>query len=162
VKLPGNQSDCVGFTPAPRRLRGRAFTLLEVMIAVFVFFVSIFAILELVSQSLGMARSLSKNEPHAGILAAELALTNKLEEGSATGDFGDLFPNYSWTRNVTLYSTGGMFQVYFEVFKPGMSEPFSKQSVFLWRPESVAGAGSSLSTRTGVSAAPAKRLNAYP
>ena len=68
----------------PLRARGqRAFSLLEVMIAIGIFFVAVFAILGLVSSSLANARRLQRPIIDAGELAGELSLTNKLVEGSA-------------------------------------------------------------------------------
>jgi Tfp pilus assembly protein PilV len=120
----------------------RAFTLMEVMIAIFIFFVALFAILELVSQNLRIARGLYKNVPHAGMLAAELSLTNKLEESAGTsGDFGELYPGWSWDQQIALVSSNGLFQVDFKVYRPGGREAYSELSLLLYRPESVQGAG---------------------
>ena len=126
--------------------RGRhAFTLLEVMIAVFIFFTSIFAILELVSRNVTAARSLTQNVPTVGMLAAELTLTNKLEEGVAHGDFGSMYPGYSWSREIILAGTNGLFQVDFVVMRPAGygKEQDSTMSIFLYRPESAMGVGGS-------------------
>src|SRR5258708_6047325 len=67
-----------------------AFSLLEVMIAIAVFFVGVFAILALVSQSLDNARRLQRPTIDAGLLAAQLSLTNKLVEGTESGNLGNL------------------------------------------------------------------------
>jgi len=94
----------------------RAFTLLEVMIALMIFFMAIFAILGTVTRSLGAARSLQQKFPDIDALGAELIMTmktNKLEEGSADGDFGDLYPGYTWRRDINLKATNGLFQVDF-------------------------------------------------
>ncbi|MGI8967222.1 MAG: type IV pilus modification PilV family protein [Limisphaerales bacterium] len=111
-----------------------AFTLLEVMVAVAIFFMAIFAILELTTHSLKAARALKQSGPTAGMVAAELSMTNKLEEGSMTGDFGDLYPDYNWSRDIAIYGTNGMFQVDIIVFKH--SNPDSALSLLLYRPES--------------------------
>jgi Tfp pilus assembly protein PilV len=113
----------------------RAFTLLEVLIAMFIFFMAIFAILDLVAQNLRSARRIQPDSIDASSLAAELMLTNRLEEGSVTGDFGEMYPGYSWARDIYLVSTNGLFQVDFTVFRSGPSEE-SKMSIFLYRPES--------------------------
>jgi len=66
------------------RRRGReqrAFSLLEVMIAIGIFFMAAFAILGLVSSSLEYARRLQRPMVEAGAVAGELSLTNKLVEG---------------------------------------------------------------------------------
>ena len=94
----------------------RAFTLLEVMVALMIFFMAIFAILGTVTRSLGAARSLQQKFPDIDALGAELIMTmktNKLEEGSADGDFGDLYPGYTWRREINLKATNGLFQVDF-------------------------------------------------
>lgn len=116
------------------------------MIAVFIFFTCIFAILELVSRNVTAARSLTQNVPTVGMLAAELTLTNKLEEGVASGDFGAMYPGYSWSREIVLAATNGLFQVDFVVMRQGgySRNVDSAMSIFLYRPESVAGAGGGL------------------
>lgn len=124
---------------AEHRWRTEAFSLLEVMIAVFIFFMAVFSILELVSQNLRAARLLQLDGPNAGILAAELSLTNKLEEGTDNGDFGDLYPNYSWSRDIFEASSNGLFQVDFVVFKKSQID--STMSIMLFRPESAAKTG---------------------
>jgi type II secretory pathway component PulJ len=58
-----------------------AFTLLEVMIAVAIFFMATFSILALMSRCLSQARSLQPMQVDANMVVAELSLTNKLEEG---------------------------------------------------------------------------------
>ena len=94
---------------------GRAFTLLEVMVAIGIFCVAIFAILEVVTQNLRMARSLQHQQVDAGALAAELSLTNRLEEGSEQGDFGKMYPGCRWSREITEVASNGFFQVDFTV-----------------------------------------------
>src|SRR5206468_9215113 len=84
-----------------------AFTLLEVMIALTIFFLAIFTILGSVSRSLGAARSLQQKFPDISALVADLMLTNKLEEGTIEGDFGDLYPGYTWRRETYLKATNG-------------------------------------------------------
>jgi hypothetical protein len=115
---------------------------MEVMIALAIFFVAIFSILELVSQNLRAARLLQKPRVDIGSLAAELSLTNRLEEGSASGDFGELYPKCSWSRDIVQVSTNGLFQVDFTVVDMSVGQPVeSRLSIWLYRPESVVGAG---------------------
>lgn len=124
-----------------------AFSLLEVMIAMGIFFVSIFAILQLTSQNLAHARLLQRNEVDITTLAAQLTFTNRLEEGFDSGDFGEDFPNYLWSRNVTEVSSNGLFRVDFTVFEPTRSKrsPLSERhlTILMYRPES----GLNLGTR---------------
>ena len=116
------------------KTRPEAFTLLEVMIAVVIFFVATISILELLTQTVRAARSLSQNSPSAGMLAADLSLTNKLEEGFASGDFRPLYPSYSWEREIVSVATNGMFRVDFVVYLGKTAD--SRMSVLLFRPDS--------------------------
>jgi prepilin-type N-terminal cleavage/methylation domain-containing protein len=95
----------------------KGFTLLEVMIAMAVFFIVVFAVLGMVVQSLGAARALQVQRPDAGMLAAMLSLSNVLEEGFESGDFEDVFPDWAWERQIVEVGTNGLFQVDFRVFK---------------------------------------------
>ena len=74
--------------PAPPQRGG--FSLLEVMFAVVAFCTATFAILALVSQSLDTARRLQRPMVDAGLVASQLSLTNKLVEGTESGDLGEL------------------------------------------------------------------------
>lgn len=121
-----------------------AFTLLEVVIALSIFFIAMFAILDLTGQSLRTARALRQTTVTASTLAAELCLTNRLEEGAESGDFGDLYPGYTWTRDIKLWETAptnGMFQVDFTVYAHTgrKSRVESKMSILLFRPDSTQG-----------------------
>ena len=127
----------------------RAFTLMEVMIAIGLFCVAIFAILELTSRSLRAARGLQHTLVDASSLAAELSLTNKLEEGSEAGDFGDRYPNCSWERTITLMSTNGLFKVDFLVSQVVESRVVASQmSILLYRPDSTVGVSSGNTLRS--------------
>lgn len=117
-----------------RLRRTRAFTLLEVMIALAIFFMALFSILALVSQNLSAARSLNQMGPTAGMVAAELSMTNKLYEGTESGDFGELYPDHSWTRDIMIYGTNGLFEVNIAVLKKNDID--STLTILLFRPES--------------------------
>ena len=127
-----------------------AFSLLEVMIAMGIFFVAIFGILELTSQSLGAARRLQRNEVDITTLAAQLSLTNRLEEGFESGDFGDLNPDCLWSRTITEVSSNGLFRVDFSLHEPTRNRkaPMTERhlSILLYRPGS-AGGGLNLGNR---------------
>jgi Tfp pilus assembly protein PilV len=119
-----------------------AFTLLEVMIALGIFFMCAFAILQLVSGTLRNARALQQNEPDPGMLAAQLAITNSLSEGVESGDFGRIYPGYSWTRDVYAVGSNGIFQVDFAVaHRVGRSRVEDHLSVLFFRPNSPATVG---------------------
>ena len=113
------------------------FSLLEVMIALTIFFVAIFTILGSVSRSLGAARSLQQKFPDISALVADLMLTNKVEEGTGGGDFGDLFPGYTWTGYTNEIRTNGLFQIDFVIqSRKGRQLVEWTNSIYLWRPES--------------------------
>src|SRR5215212_11560946 len=100
----------------------RGFTLLEVMIAMAVFFIVVFAILGMVAQSLGAARALQRPQPDFSILASQIALSNVLEEGFEAGDFGDLgaeYGDYTWERQIIEVGSNGFFQVDFIITSSG-------------------------------------------
>jgi Tfp pilus assembly protein PilV len=123
-------------------MRGRtnqsAFTLLEVSIAMALFFMAVFAILALVAGTLRNARALQEPQVDASMLAAQLSITNKLSEDSDSGDFGDAYPNYTWTREIQEVGTNGLFEVDWTVYhhtRNGKGGE-SKMSALFWRPES--------------------------
>lgn len=119
-----------------------AFTLLEVMIAMAIFFIVTFAILNVVVQSLAAARALQIRHPDAGMLAAQLSLTNCLVEGSESGDFEDLFPNSYWERAITPAGSNSLWLVEFAVFdRSGKGKTAAEtMSVLMFKP-ACGGAG---------------------
>lgn len=128
--------------PIPRSKSVQAFTLLEVMIAMGLFFMAVFSILALISNGLRNARALQQSTVDAGMLAAELSLTNKLAEGFESGDFGDLYPNYKWGQEIVEVGTNGLFEVRFVItHNVGGRITESPMSILLFRPESTAGGG---------------------
>lgn len=126
------------FSPSPR-----AFTLLEVLIAMGLFFLAIFSILQLVSQNLRAVHSLRPTSVDVTMLMSDLMLTNKIEEGMSSGDFGDLYPGYAWTRDIYEVSSNGLFQVDVLVMRNGGGmNGESRTSMLLYKPESMMKAGS--------------------
>jgi general secretion pathway protein I len=119
--------------------RRSAFTLIEVMIALGIFFMAMFAILGLVSNSLRNARALQRKTVGCGMVAAELSLTNKLTEGLETGDFGDMYPDFNWTRDIYEVETNRLFQMDMIVQRRSGGAVESKMSILLFRPESPPG-----------------------
>ena len=96
----------------------------------------IFAILAMVSSMLRNARSLRRVELDAGMVAAQVCNTNKLYEGTESGDFGKLYPGYSWETATYEAETNGLFQVDIVVRRHGVPQPVDQMSIFLYRPES--------------------------
>ena len=104
----------------------RAFTLAEVLIAVGIFVVAIFAILQLVGQGLELVRVMQQQRPDMGALAAKTlvelpepdgtlatGLTEPLDEdfgGNGGGEF-TLYPDARWQRDImSLDATNGLYQ----------------------------------------------------
>ena len=133
------QSPARGATRATRANASSAFTLLEVTLAMAMLFAITFVLLQITSTNLRLAKVLQRTTIDASSLAAELCLTNKLEEGVETGDFGDLYPNHNWQREITLVGTNGLFECRFEVFNAKNSKPESELVVLLFRPDSSRG-----------------------
>jgi hypothetical protein len=116
------------------------FTLLEVMIAMFVFFIVVFAVLGLVVQSLGAARALQIHRPDAGMVAAMVFMSaTNLEEGATdSGDFEELgFPDYIWEWTSEPYATN-LWQVNITVSQKGRraQEVRDQLVIFKFEPKS--------------------------
>jgi hypothetical protein len=119
--------------------RRGAFTLMEVMIATGIFFMSVFVILALVSQSLANARRLQRPIVDAAMIASELSLTNQIVEEKQSGDFGDAYPGYTWTADINEVQTNKLFQADYVVQRSDNREVMQKMSVLFFRPQSPAG-----------------------
>ena len=76
------------------------FSLLEVMIAMAVFFIVVFAILGVVVQSLGAARALQQQHADCGMAAQMWWGSNTVEPGFYSGDFEGLVPGYTWEADI--------------------------------------------------------------
>lgn len=135
-------------SPAPRDLqrpclprRTAALSLIEVMIAMGIFFMVVFAILALVSDALRNARALQRTQGEApmGTLAAFLTLSNRLDEGFYSGDFGDLFPDHEYEFEV-IPITNSLVRVDLRVQGDTGSRPEeSSMSILLFLPNQPAG-----------------------
>jgi len=112
---------------------------MEVMIAMGVFFMSVFVILSLVSSSLQNARRLQRPMVDAAMIASELSLTNKIVEVNQSGDFGDAYPGYTWTADINEVMTNRLFQVDYVVQRSDNREVMQKMSILFFRPLSPAG-----------------------
>lgn len=124
--------------------RSNAFTLLEVAIASAVLAVALFAILTLCITNLRTARALGRIHVDPTSIAALLSITNRLEEGVESGDFGDLNPGYTWTRRISEYNFGqgsvsnGLYLVEIEVQGgTGPTPDKSGMQFLLYRPDST-------------------------
>jgi hypothetical protein len=134
----------VKIASAQHRRGSTAFTLLEVMIAVAIFFSCCFAILALVSRSLAGARSLEPIAMDARSAIAMLSLTNRLEEGPLPSEIVAAFetenPGYTIGGDILEERTNGLFRVNFIVggaSKGSTKGPVTMEaSILLFRPQS--------------------------
>jgi hypothetical protein len=106
------------------------------MIALGIFFMAAFSILALVSNTLRNARALQRVEVDIGMAAADIVKTNKLEEGSLSGDFGDTYPDWSWQAEAYEAGTNGLWQVDIVLNKRGMPKSADSISILVYSPES--------------------------
>jgi general secretion pathway protein I len=91
--------------PSAKRAASRqGFTLLEVMIAMAILATVLVTVFYSQSQSIAMANE-SRARTTLALLAqsrmAEIEGRQNLSTGQTSGNFGDDFPNYSWTTTVT-------------------------------------------------------------
>jgi len=124
--------------------RQRGFSLLEVMIAIGIFFMGVFAILGLVSTSLDNARRLQRPLVDGGAVASWLAVTNIFNEGTYTvnlGDvLGDAYNGYDCTYDVEEVGTNKLFRVGYVVQSTtGNHEIISSMTNLFYSPQSPAG-----------------------
>ena len=123
--------------------RRRAFSLLEVMIAAAIFFMAVFAILGLVSASLGNARRLQRPQVDASAVLAQFASTNILVEGTYDGELSDLlgdnYKEYRWTAEIVEVATNKLFSVECVVQQHYGQEIVSDLTTLLYRPQSPPG-----------------------
>jgi len=122
-----------------------AFTLMEVMIAIGVFCIGVFAILGLVAQVMRGARLLDKPMVDASAIASEIAQTNELVEATGlTGDLSDFLGNnykgYTYTYDITEEQSNRLFRVDLQLQSDAPGRPvISTMHVLFYRPQSPAG-----------------------
>jgi hypothetical protein len=110
-------------TVRPQKLARSGFTLLEVMIAVGILFMCLFAVLALTSNSLATARKIQQHRDldagsFVGYFYVQLANTNRIDEGDANIDLGDSFPGYKTALNCSLAGTNGLWDIEYRVADP--------------------------------------------
>ncbi|MSU43449.1 MAG: hypothetical protein EXS22_05360 [Pedosphaera sp.] len=106
----------------------QSFTLLEVVVAIAIFFTAIFAVLQLVSQNMSLARALQRKRPDLGTLAGRSLMDTNWSlggreapmdsdfESNPGGSAGSLFRRSRWERNALLIApnisqTNGLYRV---------------------------------------------------
>jgi hypothetical protein len=106
------------FTPNRYESGQRAFTLIEVVVATAIFFMAMFAILGVVSAGVHAATLLRKTGPTAGMVAGWFAISNKIDEGSLSGNFDDQAnEGYRWVSGAEEI-TNGLYKMDFAVVDP--------------------------------------------
>jgi Tfp pilus assembly protein PilV len=130
--------------------RFSAFSLLEVMIALAIFFMCVFSILGLLTRSLRQARELRPLEVDARTAIALLSLTNRLEEGPLPPEIVAQYelsnPGATIAGQIYEVATNGFFRVDFTVGYAGGNKKAvtADSSILLFRPMSQSRAGAAL------------------
>ena len=131
--------------PCAGRDRGQGFTLLEVLIAFAVFFIAVFAILGLVTQTLGLARHLNQVDADISSLASALSMTSPLEEGELPlelrNQFEETHPGYRCDGIIELAGTNGLYRVDLQIYGKQNGGAASTMSILLYRPNSSSAIG---------------------
>jgi Tfp pilus assembly protein PilV len=121
----------------------RAFSLLEVMIAIGILFMGTFAILGLISTSLANARRLQRPMVDASAVVSQIAMTNKLVEGVYSGNLSELlgkpYAEYKWTGEIREVQSNRLFQVDVVIQTTRSRDIISRNTSLLYRPESPPG-----------------------
>jgi len=125
----------------------RGFSLIEVMIALGIFFIALFTILGLVSQLLRNARAFQnkKSADATMVQAYFLSITNRVTEGLESGDFSDLadfqgqYRDYSWEKETTFFASNGLWQVDYRVLNNRLRSVESSISTFYFDPNTQQG-----------------------
>ena len=94
--------------------------MLEVMIAVGVLFMCLFAVLALLSNSLATARRLQQHRDIdtgtiAGLIYVQLSNTNQVSEGRVDVDLEEMYPGSKCEADLTEIATNGLCQIDFLV-----------------------------------------------
>lgn len=122
-----------------------AFTLMEVMIAIAVFCIGVFAILGLVASVMRGARLLDKPMVDASVVASEIAQTNKLVEIQGTsGDLSEFLGNnykgFEYVYGIEEVESNHLYHAQILVTSDAPGKPLvSKMDILLFRPLSPPG-----------------------
>jgi hypothetical protein len=123
--------------------RRRAFSLIEVMIAVGILFIGTFAILGLISTSLANARRLQRPLVDASALTSQLSITNKLVEGVYSGNLSDVlgkaYSDYKWTGEIVEVQSNRLFRADYVIQHVRSQDIISRTTTLFFRPESPPG-----------------------
>jgi type II secretory pathway pseudopilin PulG len=122
----------------------RAFSLLEVMIAIAIFFTAAFAILSVVATSVKNAQYLRRPQVDAAAIASVFSTTNSITEGTTSGDLGDMlgddYRGYTWESTAVEVASNKLFEVDYSIYSPAPGHPlYSQICTRFFRPQSPAG-----------------------
>jgi hypothetical protein len=123
-----------------------AFSLLEVMVAIAIFFVAAFAILGLVSTSLDSVRRIERPSVDASPVLARYAATNSLVEGVYQGSLGDPellgkdYRDYNFAVGIEEIRSNHLYSVHCVITSAaGKRQVVSDMTTILYRPHSPPG-----------------------
>ena len=128
-----------------------SFTLIEIVVAMALFFAAGFALLNLIGTNLRILRSLYVPHPDMGSVATELTLalqTNRdISALNLSGDFGEVFPGATWSAQLTVLATNsgvsgrrasGLYQVdLFVQWKGGKAVQNQKSTFWIYLPRGI-------------------------
>jgi prepilin-type N-terminal cleavage/methylation domain-containing protein len=124
----------------------RAFTLLEVMIAIAIFFVASFAVLGLISTSLNNVRRMQRPSVDASPVLARYAATNSLVEGTYQGNLGEPellgkdYNDFNYIVNIVEVASNHLYSVECAIkTTSGNREVISDLTTVLYKPLSPPG-----------------------
>jgi Tfp pilus assembly protein PilV len=120
------------------------FSLLEVMIAIGIFFIGSFAILTLVSQSLSNAQRMKHPLVDASAILSQISLTNQFTENEYDGNLGDIlgktYADYNYRGEITEVQTNHLYSADFYIFNVRNNrDPVARTTTLFFRPQSPAG-----------------------
>ena len=127
-----------------------SFSLLEVVIAVAIFFTAIFAIMQLVTQNLSLVHSLQAKRPDLGTLAGKCLMDTNWVDGRAApydedfrfndGGPAALYPEAGWERDWMLVATNvsltnGLYRADIRLSETlAQQEAITIMSILMYRP----------------------------
>jgi hypothetical protein len=125
----------LGFTfHETRNTLHAAFTLIEVMIALGIFFMAVFTILALVSQILRNARGLQRPPIDAGLAAAIYVNTNRFGVGNVSGNLGESLHDFTYEIATDEFATNGLLQADVLLTRRGSKQAPDAISILVFDP----------------------------
>lgn len=132
-----------------------AFSLIEVMIAIGIFFIALFAILGLTAQLLNNARVIqSTRKPHVSLVHGWwTSKTNRVTEGMTTVEFSDIAPDLGDLYRdyyAEIFAepdpemTNGLWDVTFKVYSRKTGQVDSQALTLYWDPNTQSRPGAGL------------------